>query len=384
MRILVFPDIFPSEPHPGEGIFILRCAQALRDIGHEILVLRIVPHAPPITPKWSRYHAIPETYQIEGISVRTLRAFIPPRKLGLEFLPWQVHRSVERAIRRFSPDVIHANFLLPCGQVAVRHSVPTVVTAHGSDAYRWPHDRRGLFCATREAIVKATRVTAVSGYIKDCVQAIAPRDVDVIWNGGDERFFYPRDRHESRSQLSIPPNRFVIAFAGNLLRAKGVFDLIEAARRLKAINPMVLIAGAGPEEAALRGFAQRSGVDTRLFGRLPQDELATMFAAADVFTLPSYNEGLPNVICEAMLTGRAIVASAVGGIPEIIDHKRSGLLVRAGDVPGLESALAWYASHPEERKRMELAAQTFAAKSLTWRISARHYEQVFLEAINAA
>jgi len=383
MKILILPVIFPSEQRPGEGIFILRCAQALRDRGHEVAVLRVVPLAPPMGNKWRKYASIPSKYEVEGIPVRAVRAIIPPRRIGLEFVPWQVHRAVEDEIRRFRPDVLHANFLIESGQIAVRHGVPSVVTAHGSDAYNWPYTRPGLMRAAREAIMNATRVTAVSEFIRKCVQSIAPREVDVIWNGGDERFFFPRDRAIARAEMGLPADRFIITFAGNLLRAKGLYELLEAAAALKQLSPLVLVAGEGPEEAALRQRAQRDGVELRLLGRLDQDRVSALFGAGDVVTLPSYNEGLPNVVCEAMLCGRAVVASAVGGIPEVIEHGLSGLLVSAGNVEQLREALRSCAGASPARESMESAARDFAARNLTWRVSAARYEDVFAQAIES-
>jgi glycosyltransferase involved in cell wall biosynthesis len=108
-----------------------------------------------------------------------------------------------------------------------------------------------------------------------------------------------------------------------------------------------------------------------------------MFGAADVVTLPSYNEGLPNVVCEAMLSGRAVVATTVGGIPEIVQHGCTGLLAGAGDVTGLHAALAQVAAAPEERARMEQLALEFAKDKLTWRVSARRYDEVLRQAATA-
>ena len=384
MRILVFPLEFPSEQRPTSGIFILRRVQALRELGHEISVLRIVPYAPPIGEKWRAYRSVAPTYEVEGIPVRSIRAIIPPRRIGLEFLPWQVQGAVRAEIARFKPDVLHASFLIPCGQIAVRQKiVPTVVTAHGGDAYSWPNNRPGLRRAAREAILRATRVTAVSAYIARCVQSIAERDVDVIWNGGDERFFYPRERSASRAEMALPAHRFIIAFAGNVLRAKGVFDLIEAAAGLKELAPLVLIAGTGSDENAVRERALRDGVELHMLGRLSQQGISTMFGAADVVTLPSYNEGLPNVVCEAMLSGRAVIASTVGGIPEIVENGRSGVLVAPGDPLGLRAAIAAYAADTAGQDRMEHAARDFAVSNLTWRISALRYDEVLRQAAAA-
>ncbi len=384
MRILVLPLEFPSQERPGAGIFILRCSQALRELGHDISVLRIVPYAPPIGAKWRAYRSIPARYEIEGIPVRSLRAFFPPRQLGMEFLPWQVHRALQHEIRRFAPDVLHAHFLIPSGQIAVRQGLPTVVTAHGGDAYSWPHKRAGLHRAAREAILGATCVTAVSDYIGQCVQRIARRDVDVIWNGGDERVFYPRDRAQARLHESLPQDRFIVAFAGNLLRAKGVFDLIDAAAGMKDVPPIIVMAGTGPEEAALAAHAARAGVDLRMLGRIPQERIAALFGAADIVALPSYREGLPAVVCEAMLSARAVVASSVGGIPEIIENDRTGILVHAGDVAELRAALLRAATNEQARANMERSARDFAMQNLTWRVSAQQYDRVLRRAAGAS
>lgn len=382
MRILVLPIDFPSAARPFAGIFILRCAQALRDLGHEIEVLRIAPIAPPIGAKWKAYAALPPLEHVDGIPVRTIRAIVPPRRIGMEYLPAQVYAAVAREIARFKPDVLHANFIIPSGQVAVRHDVPAVVTAHGGDAYAWPLERPGLRRAAQEAIRKAARVTAVSDYIRRCVLELEPRDVDVILNGADERYFFPRDGAAMREDLAIAPDRFVIAFAGNILRAKGLFDLVEAAAGLSHLRPLIALAGEGPDRQALEQSAHNAGVELRCFGRLDSEDVARLFCAADVVTLPSHNEGLPNVICEAMLAARPVVATTVGGIPEIIDPER-GVLVPPHEPAALRAAFERLARDAQMRGRLAAAARAFAQQRLTWRVSAQGYERVFREAAHA-
>lgn len=380
MRILVLPKEFPSAAAPQAGIFILRRVQALRDLGHEIRVLRIVPAAPPVTAKWRTYAAIPRDELVESIPVRSIRAVFPPRMIGMEFLPLQVHAAVAREVARFRPDVLHASFLIPCGQIAVRQRVPSVVTAHGGDAYAWPKRRPGLLAAAREAIEKAARVTAVSSYIAGCVREIAQREVDVIWNGADERFFFPRDRAQARAELDIAPDRFVVAFAGNLLRAKGIFDLVQACAHLRDRRLLLLAAGAGPDQSELRTAADRARIDMRLLGRLDQSDIARLYAAADAVALPSYNEGMPNVVCEAMLSQRAVIASTAGGIPEIVENGKTGLLITPGDTAQLRAALERIAADEELRSALARRARAFACEHLTWRVSARGYDRVLREA----
>jgi len=124
MRILVVAKDFPTARNRFGGIFILRRLQALSELGHEFRVIRIVPHAPPIGAKWDAYRSIPKTDIVEGIPVHTARAIIPPRMMGMEYVAPQLHRYLQRQIAQFHPDLLHASYLVPCGQLAVRQSVP--------------------------------------------------------------------------------------------------------------------------------------------------------------------------------------------------------------------------------------------------------------------
>ncbi|MGZ3497442.1 MAG: glycosyltransferase [Vulcanimicrobiaceae bacterium] len=385
MRILVCTTDFPSPLRPGAGIFILRLLEALRPFGYEFEVLRIVPHAPPIGTKWRAYRSIAPVESVAGFPVRTIRAFFPPRMIAMEYLPLQVHGSVEREIARFRPDVLHAHYVVPAGQVAVRHRVPTVVTAHGGDAYKSPFKRPGLYRAAHEALSKATRVTAVSNYLRERIRSIVPRDVRVIWNGADERFFYPRERTAAREALDLPSGRLIVAFVGNLLRAKGVYDLVDAVDALarRGYHPLLVVAGHGPERAALQAAALQHRVEARFLGQLDPAGVAQLYGAADIVTLPSHAEGLPNVVCEAMLSGRAVVATSVGGIPEILENERTGSIVSAGKPDELMQAFETLASDAALRERIGGAARAFASAHLTWPIAAAGYDSVFREIVDA-
>ncbi len=363
---------------------MLQQMQALRELGHECTVLRIVPYAPPIGSKWQAYREIPPKEEIDGFTVRTVRAVVPPRNIGIEYLPFEVHAAVRREIERFRPDIVHAHFLISSGHIAVRHCVPTVVTAHGGDAYRWPFERSGLLRAARETILKATRLTAVSAFIDRSIQRIAERRVEVVWNGGDESTFFPRDNAECRDRLQLPRDRSIVAFAGTVCRAKGLFDLVAALARIdKALRPMALVLGSGPDAAALQAEAKAAGVELRLFGQRDSAGVAEAFGAADAVVLPSHNEGLPVVVCEAMLSQRAVVATTVGGIPEIIHDGTTGLLVAPQASDELASALTRILGNAPLRGRLADGARQFAAEHLTWRINAQRYGDIYRDAVAA-
>jgi glycosyltransferase involved in cell wall biosynthesis len=238
--------------------------------------------------------------------------------------------------------------------------------------------------AAREAVERADAVTAVSGFIAGRVRELFEREVHVIWNGADERRFYPRDRGAARERLQLPADRPVIAFAGNLVRAKGVYDLLDAAGELAGVHPCIVFAGAGPEESGLRARAAEGKIDARFAGRMEPAQIGDLFAAADAVTLPSYNEGLPNVVCEAMLSGAAVVATRAGGIPEIVSDTQTGLLVPPGDSHALASALARVLESTQLRDTLGNAAREFAREHLTWRISAQGYDRVYRQVLGAS
>lgn len=383
MRVLVIAKDFPAPGQPRDGIFVLRQAQALAELGHEIRVVRIVPHAPALTPRWRSYRAIPERYVIEGVAVDSIRAFFPPRMLAMEYLPLQVDGAIRRIIADFAPQVLHAHFLIPSGQLAVRQNLPTIVTAHGSDAYDWAWRRPGLRRAAAEAISRAGAVVAVSRFIERRVRALAERDVRVIYNGADERIFGRAARAVAREALGIRPDRFVVVFTGGEARGKGLHDLIEAAARLAESRLLLLVTGLATPFDSLRAAIASAGVEARLFGVLDQNDIARLLAAADVFTLPSYHEGLPASICEAMLSARPILATRVGGIPEIAVDGVHGYLVAPGDVASLAQRLRELARDPRAGEGMGEAAYRFAREHLTWRVNARRYDELYRGALGA-
>ena len=384
MRVLVIAENFPAPGQPGGGIVVMRQVQALSRLGHDILVVRVVPFAPPLTSKWRAYGDVPERYVVEGIDVRTIRALFAPRMVGMEFLPLQVGGALRKLVREFSAEVVHAHCVIPSGQLAASQDRPTVLTAHGSDAYDWAWRRAGLRQAAAYGIAQADAVVAVSDFIRENVRALFNRDVSVVYNGADETVFAPASRSVARDQLQISDDRFVIAFAGRPPRNKGAFVLIDAASNLSEFRPLLLLAGPTQSDKDLLRVLSSNRVDYRLCGMLGHEELARVICASDVFCLPSYREGLPLAVCEAMLSGRPIVATTVGGIPEIVRDGVEGYLVPSGDARLLANRLRMIAEDPGGSRQMGKRAHDFAAKHLTWRSNAESYDRIYRRISNAA
>lgn len=382
MRILIVPRDFPSDEEPHAGIFVLRQARELRNLGHEIEVLRFVPKAPPLLlrRRWQIYRSIPQRYEREGIPVRAARVFVPPRLLGIGLVKAQFASPLWRTLARFRPDIVHAHCTLPTAALCSQIPLPLVVTAHGSDTYVEPWRRGDLERTARAALAQATTVVAVSAFVQHAVHQLGREDCRVVFNGADSSVFYPKARALSRDVLAVERGRAVVMFAGSLVPAKGVFDLAEALGLLNDLRPLVLIAGDGPAHSALRKRFEALGVEHRFLGQVAQSTIATALDAADVFAFPSHAEGLPSAVCEAMMSGRAVVAAGVGGIPEIIADGQTGVLVRRGEPADLAAALRRVLTDPAFRSALERNAREYALRELTWAGNAKAYEAIFREA----
>jgi len=267
MRILVVPRDFPSEDQPQSGIFVLRQALALRRLGHEIEVLRMVPFAPPLGRRWRAYRKIPATYAQDGITVRAVRTLVPPQMRGIDFVRAQFAVHLRREMARFQPDLVHAHCTLPTGALCSEIAAPVLLTAHGSDTYAEPWWRAGLQAAARSAVLRASAVVAVGEFVCGSVQILGRDDAAVIFNGADDEVFFPKASFLARAQLGIERGRMVVVFAGNLCRAKGIYDLDESLAKIGALQPLPLIAGLAV--LPLIGLAL-NGTSSVLYGTVPE------------------------------------------------------------------------------------------------------------------
>jgi glycosyltransferase involved in cell wall biosynthesis len=188
-----------------------------------------------------------------------------------------------------------------------------------------------------------------------------PSNTSVIHSGVDVHRFIEgaKQRTRKRKELGIPPDSLVIGYVGWLIPIKGVTHLINAMARVVEQHPksiLVLVGKGdeqGEEEIKLKEQVERVGLEdkVRFLGwRADVDEVMGCF---DIFVLPSLNEGMGRVLVEAMAAGLPIVASRVGGIPDLVKDGKNGLLVPPKDASALENAISALLEDKEKRKRME-------------------------------
>jgi len=202
------------------------------------------------------------------------------------------------------------------------------------------------------------RVIAISDGVRRALEAagVEPARIRVVPSGVDAARYVvpPETRAMVRREWEVTADQVAVLVVGVLEERKGHATLLEAAARLGAGSPVRLVfAGTGTREAALRADATARGLTVRFLGF--RDDVARCLAAADVAVLPSLHEGLGVAALEAMAAGRAVVASRVGGLAEVVVDAETGRLVPAGDPAALATALAVLASDPAARARMGAA-----------------------------
>jgi glycosyltransferase involved in cell wall biosynthesis len=166
-------------------------------------------------------------------------------------------------------------------------------------------------------------------------------------------------REDARRLLGIPPERFVVGWIGRMTGVKRTGDLLRALEALRAggVDACLCLVGDGPDRTALEEEAYRLGLARHVLSLGYQEEVARWYSAFDAFVLPSANEGTPVTAIEALAAGRPVVATRVGGVPDVVRDGEDGFLVEVGDARGLAERLAQLAADPNLRGRMGAAGR---------------------------
>lgn len=191
-----------------------------------------------------------------------------------------------------------------------------------------------------------------------------------------------------RARYGLSEKVAVVLAVGRLSREKGHLDLIEAAARLRRNHPellfRVLLVGEGPERAALQARVAAQGLDEIVVVCGYQADVAPFYAISTVVALPSHSEGAPNVLLEAMAAGIPVVATAVGGVPEIATDQGTALLVRRGDCSAMAEALARLLQEPDLARRLARQAQAEVLAGYTPETYRRTLTQLYERILSAS
>jgi len=383
MKVLFLTHNFPRHSGDAPGSFILRLASALRNDGIETSVL--APAAADYAAHDSldgipveRFHYAPRRYETlaytgnmasqvqDSWSARvTLLGF-----LGAEF------RSAVRLRREFKPDVVHAHWWFPNGLVGTwlgrMSNKPLVTTLHGSDV-RLARAVAFSRPAFRHVLHRSAAVTAVSRWLASEAQEVvaAPRPIVAPMPVATDLFGPGGQRQTDR-----------LLFVGRLNKQKGIETLLHAVSRLA--RPIHLdVVGDGDDRDALQELARALGIADRVHwhGALPQPRLADFYRGATALIVPSVGEGLGLVAVEAQLCETPVIAFDSGGLPDIVQHDRTGILVGTIDAAALAAAITSLLDRPDRGAALGAAGRLHALATFAPESVAKRYTDVYKSAI---
>ena len=358
MKILTFSTLYPHAARPGHGIFVETRLRHLLSSGQvQSRVVAPVPWFPSRHPRFGEYAAhaaAPREEWRHDIQILHPRYPALP-KIGMTVAPLLLALSVkplfERVLAEYDFDLIDAHYFYPDGVAAIllgkRFGKPVVITARGTDVNLIPQYRLPRLMI-REAARRAAGVIAVARALKcQLIKVGVPAErIEVLRNGVDLELFRPIEREAARRRLGI--HRTTLLSVGNLIPLKGHELVIQALRRLPETD--LVIIGDGPKRQALEALAIEVEVRDRVrFVRaLAQEELRNYYGAADALVLASSREGWANVLLESMACGTPVVASDIGGTPEVVSAPEGGVLMTERTPEGVAQAVQrLFASRPD-------------------------------------
>jgi len=381
LKILVITNLFPNNKEPNRGIFIKQAVHELARLC-ELQVVAPVPWMPKICSAQYIYADINQIEFIDGIKVYHPRWLVTP-KICRSIYGFLFYLSLLRNIKKiqqdFYFDVIYAPWVYPDGFGSVLLgkclNKPVILHALGCDVNQYTKYfiRRHLIAW---ALGKAKFIISVSKAIKDTIIKLGIRcdQIFVIPTGVNTAVFRNIDKTQCRHELGLSDDEKIILFVGSFEHVKGINYLLEAfvlfIRRYIPHVRLIMI-GKGNMKAEIITFIEQNKLQqcVTIVGEVDHDNISTWMNAADIFCLPSIREGTPNVILEALACGKPIVATSVGGIPDILNRSGESILVPPRDAQSLAGAFERIFATSNEWKCFNVSA-----KVVSWK---EHAEMIF-------
>ena len=420
MNLLVCAShLFPNYKNPNTGSFVV---EQLRHLQRYCEITVLVPHpwVPPVvgglSKKWRQYAQLPDEETVVGIKVLHPRRLVIPRVNSWAWMTVSVtlsywhflsrsHRFTESPFHRFTH--IEGHFVLPDGFAAAflgkRFGKPSIIHVHGTDVHTIPQQSALLKFLTIRALRHADAIRAVSSDLAEQAMKLMDagkwrrRDTETrrhgeterakkIWvipNGVDLNKFRVMARQEAKRQLGLDEDKRYLLYVGRLVAVKGLDLLLDAFTQLvqNRNDVELVLIGDGTERHALVQRATTLGIKDKVHfvGAQPHEWVALWMNAGDVLCLPSRKEGFGAVLIEALACGTPVVATSVGGIPEIVDDEQVGRLVRSRDPKEMAACIEEVLENRWDRQQLrDYVAERFSFEVVTRKLL-EMYESVMRE-----
>jgi len=365
VRLAVVTSLHPLPARPFEGLFAARRWSEMRARGHAVRVIHPLPLAPPLARgAWAEIGASPRREVRAGVPIERPRYFHVPGRVRANARAFA--RAAWRALQRGdSPEVVVLDYAWPAGALApllAAARVPCLVHGRGSDVLEVAADE-DLRDELARALVAAGHWTAVSAHLVRAMDELAGRARGrLVPNGVDLGIFRVRERARSRARLGLAPAGALVLVVGHWIPRKDPLLALEVFARGAPAGARLAFVGRGPLRGALEERIRALGLTGRvdLVREVPPETLAEWYGAADLLLLTSHREGRPNVVLEALASGRPVLATDAGGTGELLRPFREGSLASSRDAGELARRLAECLAHPPAPEELRRAAEPFS------------------------
>lgn len=363
---------YPS--HGGSGVVATELGKHLANRGHEVA---FISYSAPL-----RLTELPPRVSFHEVEIEQyplLKHF--PYTLALA-------SKLAEVAEMKKLDVLHAHYAIPFGAAALLakqiirdRDLKVVLTLHGTDI-TLVGNNASFKPVTKMTIENADAVTVVSRFLKEETirQFDIQRELAIVYN------FIDPERHELEPCPCIPQcnanSQKTIMHISNFRPVKRIRDVIAIFAKIsKALDSRLILVGDGPDALVAREMGQELGILDRIYFIGIVDRVAPLLARADLFLLPSSTESFGLVALEAMSSGVPVIASDIGGIPEVIEHGRTGFLAPVGDVDAMSAYAIELLQNEKKHYRFGVEAREQARQRFDYRLIVPQYEQVYENAL---
>jgi N-acetyl-alpha-D-glucosaminyl L-malate synthase BshA len=358
----------------GSGVVATELGKELANLGHEV---HFVSYAVPI--RLDKFHERVYFHEVDMVPYPLFQ--YPPYDLALAAKMYEIANYAQL-------DLFHVHYALPhaisaylAKSMVEDRDVKIITTLHGTDITLVGMDR-SYFPITKFGIKKSDGVTTVSKYLQTLTQnQVGRQDIEVIPNFVDAQLFKKPANMDCAKNLIAPGGEPVLMHASNFRPIKRIINVIEIFERvLKKMDARLVFVGDGPEKSVAERYCQENKLTEKVSFLGRQDNLPDLLGCADVFLLPSELESFGLAALEAMSCEVPVVATIVGGIPEVIVHGETGFLANLGDVDKMAGYSLEILKNPNLRRRLgengrQRAIEVFGQSKIV-PLYERYYEKV--------
>ncbi|WP_243290040.1 N-acetyl-alpha-D-glucosaminyl L-malate synthase BshA [Bacillus sp. FJAT-47783] len=357
----------------GSGIVATELGKLLAEKGHEI---HFISSSIPF-----RLNKVYCNIYYHEVEVNQYSVFkYPPYDIALA-------SKMAQVIENEKLDILHAHYAVPhavCASLAkqmVNGNIKIVTTLHGTDITVLGHDL-SLSNAIKYGIESSDRVTAVSNALaKETYQLLEPnQQIETVYNFIDERIYTKKNVQHLKEEYGIQANEKVMIHVSNFRKVKRVSDVVETFKRvLQHVKAKLLLVGDGPEMTAVHQLVKKLDLQEHVLFLGKQENLDELYSLSDVMILPSEKESFGLVLIEAMACGVPCIGTNIGGIPEVIDHGKTGFVCEVGDIDDMTDKAISLLSDEVLHQRMAHQGKVVVSERFHSAKIVSQYEKIYFE-----